>query len=145
IHVQRGKHMIAIGPGFIIQIGDILTFRGTHPEVHKVANSKGLVPAIPGGKDKVAALPLYEAVVSASSPLVGKTLKELEFRERFKAVVLAIQRKEEQINGALGNTPLKAGDLLLIESKSAFDEYYGENNQYFYLVRRKGKNLPDYN
>lgn len=144
IHAQRGKHIVAVGPGFIIENGDILTFRGSHTQVHKVAISKGLEPAIPGGGKKAEPLPLYEAVVSDSSPLVGKTLKELEFRERFKGVVLAIQRKVEQINGALGNTPLKAGDLLLIEAKTGFDAHYGDNNQYFYLVRRKGKGLHDY-
>ncbi|HET8810409.1 MAG TPA: SLC13 family permease [Flavobacteriaceae bacterium] len=145
IHVQRGKHIIAVGPGFIIQSGDLLTFRGTHTEVHKVASSKGLTPAVPGGGKKAEPLPLYEAVVSDSSPLVGKTLKELEFRERFKGVVLAIQRKVEQINGAVGKTPIKAGDLLLIEAKPGFDHIYGNNNQYFYLVRRKGEGLHDYN
>lgn len=144
IHIQRHKHIIAIGPGFILEGGDTLTFRGTHDEVHAVATAKNLTPAIPGGKDKATALPLFEAVVSNSSPLVGKTLKELEFRERFKGVVLAIQRKEEQINGALGKTPLKAGDLLLIESKTDFDERYARNNYHFYLVRRKGKSFPNY-
>lgn len=144
IHVQRGKHLIAIGPGFIVEAGDILTFRGTYTEVHTVASTKGLLRAVPGGKN-VEPLPLYEAVISDSSPLVGKTLKELEFRERFKGVVLAIQRKEDQINGAVGNTPLKAGDLLLIEAKSGFDQFYENNNQYFYLVRKKGDGLRDYN
>ncbi len=144
IHVQRGKHLIAVGPGFIVEAGDILTFRGTYNEVHMVASTKGLLPAVPGGKN-VEPLPLFDAVISDSSPLVGKTLKELEFRERFKGVVLAIQRKVEQINGAVGNTPLKAGDLLLIEAKSGFDQFYGNNNQYFYLVRRKGDALRDYN
>ncbi len=143
IHVQRGKHIIAIGPGFIIEVGDVLTFRGSHDEVHKVAVEKKLSPNIPGGP-KAESLPLFEAVVSDSSPLVGKTLKELQFRETFKGVVLAIQRKQEQINGALGNTPIMAGDLLLIESKIDFDEHYANNNRYFYLVRPKGKNFQDY-
>lgn len=144
IHVQRRKHIIAIGPGFILESFDILTFRGAHGEVHKVATAKKLLPAVPEVKKQAEALPLFEAVVSDSSSLVGKTLKELEFRERFKGVVLAIQRKEEQINGALGKTPLKAGDLLLIESKTDFDERYARNNRYFYLVRRKGKSFPNY-
>ncbi|HET8838026.1 MAG TPA: SLC13 family permease [Flavobacteriaceae bacterium] len=143
IHVQRGKHLIAVGPGFIIEGKDILTFRGSYTDVHAVASTKGLLPAVPGGKT-AEPLPLYEAVISDSSPLIGKTLKELEFRERFKGVVLAIQRKVEQIHGAVGNTPLKAGDLLLIEAKSGFDQYYGNNNQYFYLVRKIGDGLRNY-
>lgn len=144
IHVQRKKHIVAVGPGFILESEDVLTFRGTHDEVHKVATAKNLSPAIPGGGEKANSLPLFEAVISDSSPFVGKTLKELKFRERFKGVVLAIQRKEEQIHGALGNTALKTGDLLLIESKTDFDERYARNNQYFYLVRRKGKGFPNY-
>src|SRR5699024_4580460 len=45
IHAQRQKHIIAVGPGFIMEAGDILTFRGEHRQVHKIASAKKLIPA----------------------------------------------------------------------------------------------------
>jgi di/tricarboxylate transporter len=146
IHIQRKDHIIgAAAPDVLIQEGDVLTFNGTYEAVHPIATNKGLIPAIPRMDHNPASLPLYEAVVSHSSPLVDKTLKEIMFREKFHAVVLAIHRKEEKIQGAIGNTPIKAGDLLLIEAKEGFEQRYGNNNFHFYLVRKKGNQLPQYN
>lgn len=146
IHIRRKDHIIGVvAPDMMIQQGDVLTFSGTYEAVHTIATEKGMHPATPRMNDKTTALPLYEAVVSQSSPLVDKTLKEVLFREKFNAVVLAINRKEERIQGAIGNTPLQTGDLLLIEAKEGFDQRYGTNNHHFYLVRKKGKQLPGYN
>src|SRR5699024_12748737 len=60
IHAQRQKHIIAVGPGFIMEAGDILTFRGEHRQVHKIASAKKLIPAVPGKDKKAKALPLFE-------------------------------------------------------------------------------------
>lgn len=142
VHIQRKEHLIGVvEPDFVIEAEDILTFSGTYEAVQAIATNKGLNPAIPGANEKVKPLPLYEAVVSHSSPLVGKTLKETMFRYRFHGVVLAIKRKEEHIKGALGNTPIQAGDLLLIEAKEDFESRSGLLNRNFYLVRRKGQSL----
>ena len=146
IHIRRKDHIIGVvAPDTLIEKGDVLTFSGTYEAVHRIATDKGMIPAAPRMKTDTSALPLYEAVVSHSSPLVDKTLKELLFREKFHAVVLAIHRKEEKIQGAIGNTPIQAGDLLLIEAKEGFDQRYGTNNHHFYLVRKKGNQLPTYN
>ena len=38
-------------------------------------------------------LRLVQALVAPGSDLIGKTLKEVDFRNRYKALVLAIQRR----------------------------------------------------
>ncbi|MGH9842688.1 MAG: SLC13 family permease [Blastocatellia bacterium] len=61
-------------------------------------------------------LPLAEVVVLVTSGLIGQTLKKARFAERFDAVVLALRRR-----GALrerpSNTPLRAGDVLVVEGE----------------------------
>jgi di/tricarboxylate transporter len=79
-------------------------------------------------------LPLFEAVVSDSSQLVGKTLGEANFRERYQGVVLGIQRKDESLQGPIGHTPIRAGDLLFVEADSDFDERWRGSRDEFYLV-----------
>jgi di/tricarboxylate transporter len=78
--------------------------------------------------------PLYEAVVADTSSLVGKSLREAQFREVFGGVVLAIHRRNERLDGSLGRISIKAGDLLLVEATNGFDKRWNASRDEFYLV-----------
>jgi di/tricarboxylate transporter len=61
-------------------------------------------------------LPLAEVVVLSTSGLIGRSLKEARFSERYDAVVVGIRRR----GGAAGRpsiTPLQAGDVILVEGE----------------------------
>jgi di/tricarboxylate transporter len=47
--------------------------------------------------------------------LVGSTLKDLRFRQRYNATVLAIRRGQELVRDRLGKVSLRFGDLLLVQ------------------------------
>ena len=64
--------------------------------------------------DSPESLHLAEVVVLMTSGLIGRTLKDARFAERFDAVVLALRRRGE-INDRPSTTPLLAGDMLLVE------------------------------
>jgi di/tricarboxylate transporter len=53
-------------------------------------------------------------VVSPTSLLVGATLKQADFRNRYGAAVVAIHRAGHRLPGKLGTIPLHAGDVLLV-------------------------------
>jgi len=144
IHVHRqGRIVGPIGPHFILDGGDLLTFIGDLKAIDELSVRKRLVRGAPVLDASQPDLPLFEAVVAPTSMLVGKTLKEIEFRERFHAVVIGIQRQSDEIRGAIGNLPIEAGDLLLIESKEGFDERANNDKDNFYLVTQKGaRQLP---
>lgn len=59
---------------------------------------------------------LAEVVVLTTSGLVGRTLKETRFADRFDAVVLALRRRGE-VRERPSITPLLAGDMLLVEGQ----------------------------
>jgi di/tricarboxylate transporter len=61
-------------------------------------------------------LPLAEVVVLTTSGLVGQTLKDARFAERYDAVVLALRRRGE-VTERPSETPLHAGDMLLVEGE----------------------------
>ncbi len=62
------------------------------------------------GQDKVA-----EVLILSNSRLSGSTLKDLRFRQRYNATVLAIRRGSEVLHDRLGRVPLRFGDLLLLQ------------------------------
>src|SRR5690606_10137076 len=65
---------------------------------------------------------LFEAVVSSSSPVAGKTIRESLFRSRYQAAVLAVARDGQRLQGKVGDVEVRPGDTLLIESDRNFAE-----------------------
>ena len=61
-------------------------------------------------------LMLAEAVVAPGSILVGRSLKKIQFRVSFGAIVLALRRGGgEVLRENMNSVPLRAGDALLVE------------------------------
>lgn len=54
-------------------------------------------------------------LILSNSRLIGTTLKDLRFRQRYNATVLAIRRGQELLRERLGRVPLRFGDLLLVQ------------------------------
>ncbi|MFP4395120.1 MAG: SLC13 family permease [Anaerolineales bacterium] len=59
---------------------------------------------------------IVEAIISPDSRMVGKTARELDLRARYGANLLGISRYDEYIRNKVGQTPLKAGDVLLLQT-----------------------------
>ena len=64
-------------------------------------------------------LRLVQALVAPGSDLIGHDLKQLDFRNRHKALVLAIQRRGETIRDKLNSVVLGLGDAMLIQAPEA--------------------------
>ena len=103
--------------------GDILLVRGGRQELLNIRDERGLdiVPDVKFGKKELDAElssnedEVAEVLILSNSRLVGTTIKDLRFRQRYNATVLAIRRGEELLRERLGQTPLKFGDLLLVQ------------------------------
>ncbi len=107
-----------------LRTSDILLVKGAREDVLKVKDAVGLeirpevtLPTSDFETDDVA---LVEALVVPRSPLVGRTLRALGFRERYRLQVLGLNRHGENRLEKLGRTVLHVGDVLLVQgSKSA--------------------------
>lgn len=117
--IVRGDTVVApVRPHAIIEEGDRLILVGDIQHIDEIQNLPGVTIIRDG--DGYRHGMVYRAVISASSFLIGKTLKETEFRARFDASVLGIRRESEPLSGKLGNVRLQTGDLLLLAAGPDF-------------------------
>ncbi|WP_204102481.1 MULTISPECIES: SLC13 family permease [Spirulina sp. CCY15215] len=107
----------------ILQAGDILIVRSGREDLLKIRDERGLdiladvkfnqdelENILTSGEEKIA-----EVLILSNSRLIGTTLKDLRFRQRYNATVLAVRRGAELVRGRLGKIPLKFGDILLVQ------------------------------
>jgi di/tricarboxylate transporter len=57
---------------------------------------------------------VFEGAVAPNSEIIGQSISELNFRQRFRVVVLAIHRGGENVRDKLETLPLQMGDILLM-------------------------------
>lgn len=113
--VERSGHPIApVGPDEVLAEGDHLIFAGNVSRILDLQRMPGLSAAEDrhfrtAGADRL----FYEAVVGHGA-LSGATLKEVNFRSRYGAAVMAIHRHGERIPRKLGQVRLRPGDVLLL-------------------------------
>ncbi|MCJ7809473.1 MAG: SLC13 family permease, partial [Desulfobulbaceae bacterium] len=74
-------------------------------------------PKIFKGETEEGASGTVEAVVAPRSPLAGKTLREINLRDRFQVVPLAVYRGEETYRAEIGDIVLSVGDAVLIHGE----------------------------
>jgi di/tricarboxylate transporter len=137
VEIQRGHQLLtAISPHEVLREQDQLVFVGAVTSIVDLHQIRGLKPAT----DQVFKLntprsdrTLIEAVVSNTCPLVGQTIREGKFRNHYRAVVLAVGRNGERLQGKLGDIRLRPGDTLLLEAHTSFLEERRVSRD-FYLV-----------
>jgi di/tricarboxylate transporter len=71
---------------------------------------------------------LVEGMVAPQSTIVGKSIQELAFRQRFRMVVVAVHRKGQNLRSQLDSLRLQDGDtLLLMGSNQAIERLRGQD------------------
>ena len=138
IEILRGEELISpVGPDELLEAGDILTFTGVVSSIVELERIPGLVPVADEGYETHATRRrgrrLCEAVISRTSPLIGRTIREAEFRALYNAAVVAVHRHGERLKGRIGDIRLHAGDTLLLQTTAHFDRAH-HNDPDFILV-----------
>jgi len=135
----------AVGPEVALRAGDRLVFVGVVDSIVDLNKIRGLTPA----PDQVVKLDaprprrqLVEVVVSNTSPLVGRSIREGRFRTMYNAVVIAVARGGQRISKKkIGDIVLGAGDTLLLEAPQSFAEQHRLSRD-FYLVSPVADSTP---
>ncbi|MCH8289315.1 MAG: SLC13 family permease [Candidatus Marinimicrobia bacterium] len=102
-----------------IRSGDILLMRGSVQNIIKFSERESLQTLGEAelgdedlqGEDVI----LADAIIAPNSKLIGYTVKEINFRQRYGAFVLAVQSHGRTIRDKIGRIPLHFGDSLLIQ------------------------------
>lgn len=141
---RNGLTLPAVSSLQRLQAHDRLIFTGIRDSVVDLQQIRGLVPAT----DQVFKLDqarrdrcFLEAVVSNTHPLVGKTVREGQFRTRYNAVIIALARNGVRLKGKIGDIRLRPGDTLLLETHPDFLEQQRNSRDYF-LVSQIGDSHP---
>ena len=110
--VRQGRVIRPVTPDHIILAADRLVFSGDVKEVGQLQQFSGL-NLIPEAQE-LATERLSEVVIRQNSALIGKTLKQSDFRAKFDAAVVAIKRDGISLAGKLGDIKLQVGDFLVL-------------------------------
>ncbi len=136
--VRDGEVISAVSPNTMIQKNDRLVFAGAVDSVVELRRIRGLTVA----SDQVFKLDaheyerrLFEAVISAESPIINLNIRKARFRHRYNAVILSIARNGQRLKGKIGDIQLQPGDTLLLEAQKGF-LFKFRNNRDFLLISR---------
>ncbi|WP_264404160.1 SLC13 family permease [Vibrio owensii] len=129
--IRDGVTVSSVGPDFVLNAKDRLLFCG---DVESVATLQEIPGLTLFGHQHLNGQNFIEVVVSSSATFCHKTLKESRFRDRFDAVVVAIRRGHERLEGGLGNITLAAGDTLVLVPGKRFEAERRAHRKEFVLV-----------
>jgi di/tricarboxylate transporter len=145
VEIERSGELIAApGPQQVLYEGDRLVFTGVVESIKDLQTIRGLLPAT----NQIFKLDqprqsrsLVEAVVSSTSPLIGRTIKAARFRTLYNAVIIAVARNGERVAGKVGEIEVQPGDTLLLEAPPQFVEQH-RNDRDFFLVSQLEDSSP---
>lgn len=135
VEIERAGRLIApVAPTEILAGGDVLTFVGRVDDVVDLHRMRGLESTEARQIDQLAAggHAFFEAVVG--SELVNLTLREIGFRARYGAAVLAIHRSGQPINAKLGEVRLRLGDTLLLLADREFRDRFRDRRDFLLIA-----------
>jgi di/tricarboxylate transporter len=146
VRIVRGhKQHVAPRAHTRIEAGDVLLVEGSPDELLKVKDTAGIEikadmelsdPSLPAEE-----LGIVEVIVLSRSPLLGRTLKGIRFRERYGLQVLGISRHGQVLHRKISEMPLRVGDILLIQGAKS-DIAAMEEDQTFRVIQTLAERQP---
>lgn len=149
--VIRDKRKFLPNARTTIAADDILLVKGKVTDLMKVKERAGIEinPELKLGDLDLQSeeFKIAEAFITPQSSLIGRTLKSINFRQRYGITVLALYRQGQALRDEIGRTPLRLGDLLLIQGPTERVEFLRRNADLWILedlsplLPRRGKAL----
>jgi di/tricarboxylate transporter len=147
IEIIRGDWVLAVvGPDTRLAANDRLIFTGLVDSIGELLNINGLELAekqvfkLTGDTGRAR---LVEAVIGSHNPLVGKTVKQGQFRKRYNAAIIAVVRNGQRVKAKPGDIVLRPGDTLLMLARRSFLERYTLSREFMVVNGMDDLNLGD--
>jgi di/tricarboxylate transporter len=118
--IRSDKVKVMPLPDVRVRVEDLLTIEGTIENLLKAKEELGILIESERKLDLADGLDdqdshIFEATISPRASVVGKTLREILFRDQYGFTALAIWRQGEVITDRLRDVRLKFGDTLLLQ------------------------------
>lgn len=143
---RAGRVITPVASDEVLYESDRLVFAGVVDTIVDLSRIRGLVPATdderPASSDP--GRRLSEAVVSHSSPLVGRSIRDAGFRTVYDAAVIAVHRNGERVAGKIGDIVLRPGDTLLLQTAPGFARVHGNSPDFYLVSEIAGTENPRY-
>lgn len=130
-----------------LQAHDVLLVRTTSDELATIQQEPGIslrpLEKYKNGeaqveKDEVSEQ-LVQAVIAPQSELIGRSIGQVNFLERYQLIVVSIWRRNAWLRTKLSRVRLRAGDVLLLRGDAAALERLSQNRSFLMLVPFKGE------
>jgi len=132
--VRARRHYLAPQANLRLEEGDVLLVQGQRDEVLRIKDAVGVdikadvklsVPDL-----QTEDVRLVEAILLRRSPLIGRTLKQVGFRERYGLQVLGVNRRGKTVLRKISQISFRTGDQLLIQGHRTNIAVLDENNTF---------------
>ncbi len=133
---RRGKRIFVVSNNLVLEKGDKLMFAGENKQISLLTKPEyGFSIPSAGMLQRAKHANLLEIVISPNSSMIGKPLRDVNFRARYNAAVIGIYRNEESLPPRIRDTVLQAGDVLMLYATKDF--YTLSSNSYdFYFISK---------
>jgi di/tricarboxylate transporter len=129
--IHRGPNHLYPEADTPLALGDLLIVKARREALLKVKETSGIEikPDLKLGDEDLTGgtLKIAEAILMPQSALIGRTIKELDFRRRFGVTVIAIYRRGHAVATKIGGLALRVGDVLLLQGKVETFQSIAEN------------------
>src|SRR5512136_254329 len=115
--IERGRQTIlAPKPDEVLRLRDVLIIVGRSERVEQLIELGVAIEAESYREDEFSSdyIGMAEVIIAPRSRVVGQTLKQINFRQKFGLTVIALWRNGRSYRTDVGELPLEFGDALLM-------------------------------
>lgn len=137
LRVMRGDNRYLVPQATLkLENGDELLVKGQRDQILNVKDTVGIAlkaeVTLSDPRLQTEDMQLVEVILLPRSPLTGRTLKTLQFRQRYGLQVIGVNRRGKTIFRKLSETRLRTGDQLLIQGSRTNIATLDEDN--FHII-----------
>lgn len=136
--IRRNNSITPVNPSEVIEENDKLIFSGDVKHIELLKKFDGLIFVDDIKNSDIKTLNLVDTIVTSQSSLLGKRVKDANFRSKYDAAIVSFKRGSESIL-KIGEEVIQAGDRLILAVGNDFKNK--ENiSKNFYLLSDIEKN-----
>ena len=148
LDIERDSRLLtSVGPDEVLLANDRLTCVGIVDAIKDMRRMPGLSIAEDQGFKlnlKHTQRRLVEIVLSSTSPLMGHTVRDSDFRQIYGAAIISISRDGSRVPGKVGDIKFQPGDTLLVEAEASFARRHKYSRDFLLVSALQDSAPPDF-